>query len=63
MIPQTERNHRRRALRAADASCDREELPPTSRLAKELGEEWINGELSGDEVVAELASFYSKNSK
>ena len=53
---------RGRALAEDDAACLREGLPPPSELATALGEAWIRGEATADEVVAKLVQHHAAKS-
>jgi len=54
-----ERAARREALAKAGRSCEQEGLPPPSDVAQALYERWIDGELTGDEVAAQLVAHYT----
>ncbi len=53
-----ERAARREALAAAGRSCEQEGLPPPSAMAQALYQRWIDGELTGDQVAAQLVEHY-----
>jgi hypothetical protein len=53
-----ERAARREALAAAGRSCEQEGLPPPSAMAQALYQRWIDGELTGDQVAAQLVAYY-----
>jgi hypothetical protein len=53
-----ERQARRDALAAAGRSCEIEGLPPPSEMALALYERWIDGELTGDQVAAQLVAYH-----
>lgn len=61
LLSQAQITARREALLAAERSGMMEGLPPASPLAKELGERYAIGEMTADEVVAELMKYYSTN--
>jgi len=53
-----ERAARRDALAAAGRSCEIEGLPPPTEFALALYERWIDGELTGDQVAAQLVAYH-----
>ena len=53
-----ERAARRDALAAAGRSCEIEGLPPPTEFAQALYERWIDGELTGDQVAAQLVAYH-----
>lgn len=55
-----ERQARREALAAAGRSCDIEGLPAPSAVAVALYRRWIDGELTADQVVAQLVRYHSR---
>jgi len=61
-IPAAQTRARREALAAAERSGIREGLPPVSEFARDVGERYAKGELTGEQGVAEIIKHHRTRS-